>query len=46
MAHEVSEGVPAVFCFLLTVPFALRYVENGDETAFLAGCGAGGSPDE
>ena len=42
MAHEVSDGVPAVFCFLLTVPFALRYVETGDETAFLAGCGAGG----
>jgi hypothetical protein len=42
MAHEVGEDIPALFCLLLTLYLALRYVETGDETAFLAGCVAGG----
>ena len=42
MAHEVGEDMPALFCLLLVLYLALRYVETGDETTFLAGCGVGG----
>ncbi|WP_435079808.1 ArnT family glycosyltransferase [Halococcus sp. AFM35] len=42
MAHEVGEDVPAMFCLLVVFALALRYVETGDETAFLTGCVAGG----
>lgn len=40
--HEVGEDVPVLFFVLLAVVLALRYAETGDETTFLAGCGAGG----
>lgn len=42
MAHEVGEDIPALFCLLLVFYLALQYVETGDETAFFAGCVAGG----
>jgi hypothetical protein len=42
MAHEVSEDIPALFFLLGALYLALQYVKTGDETAFLAGCMAGG----
>jgi type III secretory pathway component EscS len=42
MAHEVGEDLPAMFFLLLTLVLALRYMKTGDETAFFAGCAAGG----
>lgn len=42
LAHEVGEDVPALFFLLLVFALALRYVQTGEETAFLAGCAAGG----
>lgn len=42
LAHEVGEDLPALFFLLFVVYFALRYIETGDETVFLAGCACGG----
>ena len=41
-AHEVGEDVPALFFFLLVVYLALRYLETGNESHFLAGYAIGG----
>lgn len=42
LAHEVGEDIPALFCLLLVLFFALQYIKTGDETTFLVGCAVGG----
>ena len=42
MAHEIGEDLPAMFFLLVVIALAVRYIETGDSTVFLAGCAAGG----
>jgi 4-amino-4-deoxy-L-arabinose transferase-like glycosyltransferase len=42
MAHEGGEDIPMVFCLLCVIYLALRYVETGSATQYLAGCVLGG----
>lgn len=41
-AHEFAEDIPSIFFLLFAFFLALRYIETGDKTTFLAGCAAGG----
>jgi hypothetical protein len=41
-AHEVGEDVPMLFFLLFVFYLALRYIETGDRSTFLAGCILGG----
>jgi len=42
LAHEAGEDVPGLFFFLLSVYFALEYVESGTRRTFYLACLGGG----
>jgi 4-amino-4-deoxy-L-arabinose transferase-like glycosyltransferase len=42
LAHEAGEDIPAMFCFLVVVYLALRYVQTGSLWTYLQACVIGG----